>query len=264
MHNGAIMPSEVAYLVNTDQPFPVIRLSGALGPPDAAGVRATVLGVLATQPEAAVIDVDAVRLDDPSQARLLAAVVEEAAAWPASRIVVSTRRREPWVDAGLFVCPDVATSFAELGKPLPGIRRRLVLEPVIGAARRARELVTEACVQWKCPDLCGPACIVVTEMVNNVVAHAKSEMTVLLARLRDTISVAVRDRSSIVPRFTGPVSPTAYGGRGLLLIDSVSDRWGSLSLGDGKVVWSLLALDEAGEPAGRRPAETGIPDPARG
>jgi hypothetical protein len=89
-------------------------------------------------------------------------------------------------------------------------------------------------------------------------------MTVLLARLGDTISVAVRDRSSIVPRFTGPVSPTAYGGRGLLLIDSVSDRWGSLSLGDGKVVWSLLALDEAGEPAGRRPAETGIPDPARG
>jgi hypothetical protein len=264
MHNGAIMRSEVAYLVDTDQPYPVIRLSGVLSPPEAAGVRAAVLDVLATQPQAVVLDVDQVRLGDPSQARLLADVVEESAAWPAGRVVLSTHTRDPWVAVGLFVCPDLAAAFAELGAPRPGIRRQLVLQPVIGAARRARELVTEACAQWECPDLCGPACIVVTEMVNNVVAHAKTEMTVMLAWLGDTISVAVRDGSSIVPRFTGPVSPIAYGGRGLLLIDSVSDRWGSLSLDDGKVVWSLLALDQAGDSAGRRSAEVGIPDPARG
>src|SRR3954452_11630276 len=60
MHNGAIMSSEVAYLVDTEQPYPVIRLSGVLAPQDASGVRATVLDVLATQPQAVVIDVDQV------------------------------------------------------------------------------------------------------------------------------------------------------------------------------------------------------------
>jgi len=36
------------------------------------------------------------------------------------------------------------------------------------------------------------------------------------------------------------VSPTAYGGRGMLLIDSVATRWGSLALPGGKVVWAML------------------------
>jgi anti-sigma regulatory factor (Ser/Thr protein kinase) len=112
---------------------------------------------------------------------------------------------------------------------------------VVGAARRSRELVAQACGRWDLADLAGPACIVVTEMVNNVVAHAHTPMAVLLARHADAMSVAVRDQSAIVPHFAGPVAPTSYGGRGLLLIDSVADRWGSLKLDGGKVVWAQLA-----------------------
>ena len=89
-------------------------------------------------------------------------------------------------------------------------------------------------------DLAGAACIVITEMVNNVVAHAHTPMVVLLARRDGALSVAVRDESAIVPKFTGPVAPTSYGGRGLLLIDSVADSWGTLPLDGGKVVWALL------------------------
>jgi anti-sigma regulatory factor (Ser/Thr protein kinase) len=113
--------------------------------------------------------------------------------------------------------------------------------------------------------LAGPACIVVTEMVNNVVAHAHTPMIVLLALHGDTMTAAVRDRSANVPRLTEPVSPTAYGGRGLLLIDSMAERWGSLRLDDGKVVWAVLA-DEPDEPAGDRKDlnSAGMPDPARG
>ncbi len=111
---------------------------------------------------------------------------------------------------------------------------------MVGAARRARELITEICLRWDFPELAGDACIVATEMVNNVVAHARTPMRVLLARLGDAISVAVRDESPAQPRFSGPVAPTAYGGRGLLLIDSVASRWGRLGLPGGKVVWALL------------------------
>nr|BFE68062.1 hypothetical protein GCM10020092_013630 [Actinoplanes digitatis] len=78
-------------------------------------------------------------------------------------------------------------------------------------------------------------------MVNNVVVHARTPMTVLLGLRGDTVTVAVRDHSADVPRFSGdPVPVTSYGGRGLLLIDSVARRWGSLPLTGGKVVWAVL------------------------
>jgi hypothetical protein len=83
---------------------------------------------------------------------------------------------------------------------------------------------------------------VVTEMVNNVVAHARTEMTILLGLHGTSLSVAVRDRSSVIPQFTGsPVPVTSYGGRGLLLINSMARRWGSLSLPVGKVMWATIA-----------------------
>jgi len=67
-------------------------------------------------------------------------------------------------------------------------------------------------------------------------------MIVLIATAGDGLSIAVRDRSATVPTYhRAPVSPTAYGGRGMLLIDSVAARWGSLLLADGKVVWALLS-----------------------
>jgi hypothetical protein len=106
---------------------------------------------------------------------------------------------------------------------------------------------------------------VVTEMVNNVVAHARTPMTVFLARHGEGMSVAVRDESASVPRFAGPVAPTSYGGRGLLLIDSVSSRWGNLKLDDGKVVWALLDDHPQRPAAGERHlGGAGMADPARG
>ena len=145
-------------------------------------------------------------------------------------------------------------------------RLALALEPVVGAARQARELVTEVCARWDCPELAAPACTVVTELVNNVVAHAHTPMTVMVARYEGQMSVAVRDHSPAELRFTGtPVAPTSYGGRGLLLIDSMASRWGHLDLAGGKVVWALLhdGTDEP-EPAGSRDGQAGMRRPARG
>jgi len=162
--------------------------------------------------------------------------------WPASRLVIcAVVNGGAWGGTGLPVWPTPADAFAALGAPAPGHFLNLAMEPLVGAARRSRELVTEACDRWRLPELAGPACTVVTEMVNNVVAHARTPMTVLLGLRGDAVTVAVRDHSAHVPRFSGdPVPVTSYGGRGLLLIDSMARRWGSLALADGKVVWAVL------------------------
>lgn len=259
------MPSEIRYVVDTGGTHPVVQLIGLLDAETAPAVRSAIVDVLARQPEAVVIDVSGLRLSGPAGAAVLADVARENADWPGARLALRARvGASLWHSTGLPVWRSVADAFAELGAPDARQRLSLELEPKVGAARRSRELVTEACGRWERPGLAGAACIVVTELVNNVVAHVRTPMTVLLALQGDTMTVAVRDHSATLPRLAGPVSPTAYGGRGLLLIDSVAERWGSLRLRDGKVVWAVLEAS-AEEPVVRRDLNgAALPDPARG
>jgi hypothetical protein len=53
----------------------------------------------------------------------------------------------------------------------------------------------------------------------------------------------VRDHSAGLPELGGAVSTTAYGGRGLLLVQSVAERWGTTALPDGKLVWAVVPPD---------------------
>jgi hypothetical protein len=260
------MPSAVRHLVEHGPPYPVVRLSGVLDAGTAPAVRTALIDVLAEQPEAVIVDVSGVTSADPSVTDVLRRLDRETADWPAAHLVLCAPGGDPvWTSAGLPVWPSQESALAELGDPDPGQYLSLDLQPVIGAARRSRELVTEACGRWELRDLAGPSCIVVTEMVNNVVEHARTPMAVLLARRGELMSVAVRDRSATIPRFAGPVAPTAYGGRGLLLIDSVAERWGTLPLTDGKVVWAILHGE--GKNHRIRPNhldQVGLPDAARG
>jgi hypothetical protein len=247
MHNGAIMPSQVRHRVATDQAFPLVRLTGVLDRETAPEMRSALLDVLAGQPEAVVVDVADLGLAEPASAGALRDLREETADWPAARLVLADPH-DPgrWRDTGWPVWPGDAEAFGALGEPDHDSRLTLSLEPVVEAARQSRETITEACDRWDRSDLAGSACIVATELVNNVVAHARTPMIVLLAVRNAGLAVAVRDESARTPSFTGAPAPTAYGGRGMLLVDSVAARWGSLPLSHGKVVWALLSESNDG------------------
>ncbi|MEV4707298.1 ATP-binding protein [Actinoplanes sp. NPDC049316] len=244
------MPSEVRHRVDSGLTYPVVRLTGVLDADSVPAVRSALLDVLAAQPEALVADVRELSLGAPEAATVLGDVARAGADWPGAPVALCAGEdARPWHGAGLPTWPTLEDAFAALGEPSPDHFLNAPLEPVVGAARRSRELVTEACGRWELPDLAGPACIVITEMVNNVVAHAHTDMVVLLGLHGGTMTVAVRDRSPDVPRFSGePVPVTSYGGRGLLLIDSVASSWGCLPVTGGKVVWAALTAEE--EPAG--------------
>jgi hypothetical protein len=267
MHNGAIMSSEVHHLVDQGLAYPLVRFSGVLDATTVAPVRSILLDLLARQPEALVVDVAGLEPAAPAAIAVLSDLRRETADWPAAHLCLCCPKDTAWWgETGWPVWPDPVDAFAELGEPRRETRLSAELEPQVGAARMARDLIAEACARWDRLDLVGPACIVATEMVNNVVAHARTPMTVLLAAHDDGMSVAVRDDSPVVPRYDGgPVSPTAYGGRGMLLIDSMASRWGSLVLLDGKVVWALLEGDPEPDGPGRDPRDSvGMPNPLRG
>ena len=266
MHNGVIMPSEVRHLVDTGATYPVVRFAGVLDSTTSPAVRSALLDVLAGQPAALVIDVDALRVPDDASVGVVSEVARDTVDWPAAQLALCAGG-DPvaWRSTGLPVSASPAEAFTDFGEPYPAGRRSLELEPVVGAARPSRELVTDACGHWEHTALVDSACIVVTEMVNNVVAHARTPMTVLLALRGGAVAVAVRDSSTAVPVFRGQVDPHSYGGRGLLLIDSVADRWGSLRLDGGKVVWAILQDQDAGSAMARgHPESRSMADPGRG
>jgi hypothetical protein len=241
MHNGAIMSSEVRHLVDNARPYPLVRLSGLLDATTARTVRDVLLDVLAGQPEAVVVDAGGLEVGEPAAAGVMHDVWRETTIWPAAHLTLCDKRLARWQGSGWALRPDCAGAFAELGEPQRDRRLALDLEPQLGAARQCRAEITAACERWGRDELAEPANIVVTELVNNVVAHAETSMVVLAATLGEAISVAVRDRSTVTPSYrVTPVSPTAIGGRGMLLVDAVASRWGSLALADGKVVWALL------------------------
>jgi hypothetical protein len=238
------MPTDVQYSLVTDAPFALLRLQGVLDRTTADALRGPVLSFVADQAPPTVIDVGGLRVDDRTALATFADVARETADWPSGPPVVDISASAVdagWDDAGLPVMRG-----AVLPRTIGAEVLSAELEPVSGSARRARELVTEGCARWELPGAAGPACIVVTELVNNVVAHAYTPMTVRLGlgRAGDAVHLSVRDRAPELPIYGGPVATTAYGGRGLLLVESVAARWGTSALPDGKLVWAVVPPDD--------------------
>ncbi|MFF5076219.1 ATP-binding protein [Actinoplanes sp. NPDC000266] len=95
------------------------------------------------------------------------------------------------------------------------------------ASRQADELVEDTL-------------LVMTELVQNVVQHTGDGGEVALTRNGDVL-VEVFDSSRELPRLLGP-DPRRLGGRGMLLVDAVSDDWGSRLTDGGTVVWARLPV----------------------
>lgn len=94
------------------------------------------------------------------------------------------------------------------------------------------------------PDLIERAELLISEIVTNAVRHAAGDrVTIRLeadSSIDSAIEVSVHDRDSKRPRplNAGPWDP---GGRGLALLEALSDEWGTRSARVGKWVWFRLA-----------------------
>lgn len=113
----------------------------------------------------------------------------------------------------------------------------LPAEPV--SARQARRFVTRALSEIGLPELTEIALILVSELVTNAILHARSEVTLTVTRTSGGLRMEVGDRSSSAPSVRH-YSAEATTGRGLVLVDSLADAWGSDIGPSGKTVWFEL------------------------
>ncbi|MEU5725233.1 ATP-binding protein [Micromonospora sp. NPDC047738] len=240
------MSTRISCEVRDESPVTVVRLTGELDVDTMRSVHTVLERCLAAQPDALVVDLGRLDVADPLALSVFAAAARRAADWPAVPLVLCAPppAAASWLDEmtvgrELPVRPDCAEAAALAGAAAaPRLRERL--EPVAGACRRARELVTDGCRRWNIPELAGPAALVITELVGNVVRHAGTPMQVTLTLRRPYLRVAVLDGSPADARPAAALGPRAEGGRGLMLVRELSQRWGSAPAGTGKVVWAML------------------------
>ncbi|MCW3068849.1 MAG: hypothetical protein JWL67_1474 [Solirubrobacterales bacterium] len=130
--------------------------------------------------------------------------------------------------------------------------RRFRYEPeAVTAARRfVREVLSD-----QSPQTVEAAELMTSELATNCVRHARTGFEVTI-RSRGEIRIEVRDTGGGQPTRLSP-EPRAPSGRGLLIVEALSDSWGVIPSSEGKTVWFTVARSGASGEAPRATASIG-------
>ncbi len=110
------------------------------------------------------------------------------------------------------------------------------------SAAIARRLTLAKLRAWALSPLADTCELLVSELVGNAVRHTGAQVFGLrMTRRRGWIRVEVRDPSRALPCLL-PVHEMDTSGRGLMLVDKLSDRWGVDLLPRGKTTWFELRV----------------------
>lgn len=114
------------------------------------------------------------------------------------------------------------------------------------AVTAARRFVRET-LSGEAPELIDAAELMTSELTSNCVRHAGTgfEVSVRTRGGGEEIRVEVRDSGGGQPRALSP-GPEEPSGRGLMIVEAMSESWGVEHGGGGKTVWFTLARTPAG------------------
>ncbi|WP_406415074.1 SpoIIE family protein phosphatase [Streptomyces sp. NBC_01614] len=117
------------------------------------------------------------------------------------------------------------------------------------AAGQARGLIRRQLAAWGLDDLAPTTELLASELVGNVIRHAKGPLRLRLLHGAELIC-EVFDGSLTMPRIRR-ATETDEGGRGLQLVTALSQRWGTRYTATGKCIWTEQALQPAADPLER-------------
>jgi anti-sigma regulatory factor (Ser/Thr protein kinase) len=104
--------------------------------------------------------------------------------------------------------------------------------------------VEATCQTWGIARVAKLAALIASELVTNAVVHARTRAVMVLRLTANALHISVRDQD---PRPMYRPAPGASGanesdhGRGLLILEAMSDTWGCHPTADGKVVWATVS-----------------------
>lgn len=117
----------------------------------------------------------------------------------------------------------------------------VTLPPSAAAAGHGRAFVEAFCRREKVPDAAREDAVLMTsELVTNAYVHAQTDSRLQVDYLDGVLRVAVADGSGAAPS-VAQTSLDGNAGRGLLILDGLSRRWGVQPQATGKIVWFELS-----------------------
>ncbi|MGW1358278.1 ATP-binding protein [Streptomyces chartreusis] len=143
---------------------------------------------------------------------------------------------------------ETAASEAQLETPIRNFS--VQLSPTPRGARLARLLATEQLRSWGLP--LDPAAHIVAELAANAATHSRvpgRDFRLTLYVIARTLRIEVTDtRGDRLPQLEHP-TPRSESGRGLVIVDALSDRWGTApGPYPRKTVWAECEVGPPPEP----------------
>ena len=227
----------------------VLTVAGVLDSSNYRPLRDTVIQAALDEPRSVVVDVGALVVPAPS-----AWVVFASARWhvrqcPGVRMALACSdpaRRKAIIRSGVARSVPIYSSIAAAAESISagGARLRQRARAELPAAPvsvgRSRDLIAEWLTEWSRPELVSVAKLVVTVMVENVLAHTASAPVVSVETDGDCVVIAVEDRSSALAVRTEECRGGGTDVSGLAIVAAVSRRWGNIPTPSGKTVWAAV------------------------
>lgn len=119
----------------------------------------------------------------------------------------------------------------------------LPADPAVVA--EARRTTSRQLARWELDELVFTTELIVSELVTNALRHASGPVTLRLIRERALVC-EVFDGGATAPHLRHPRAMDE-GGRGLLLVSQLAQRWGTRFVPDGKIIWAEQPLTAPAE-----------------
>ncbi|HEX2578304.1 MAG TPA: ATP-binding protein, partial [Aquihabitans sp.] len=114
---------------------------------------------------------------------------------------------------------------------------RIELSPAPSSVAVARRWSTDLAARAGFAVEADTVALLVSELVTNVVLHARTTCELVLIPDGNVLRVEVRDGSNAMPAESAQTDPMALSGRGMVLIDALSTTHGAEAMpGGGKLV----------------------------
>ena len=240
----------VVHRADRDDGVVVLSAFGLLDLLGGSRLHRIVAKTIMDQPPAILVGLRDVEVREPVVLSLFAAALRDADESGVRLGVVSSDERVLGVLWSLRLLQRMAVgatvdeAAARLGTPPVDLRSRLRLSVGSAAPAGARGWLRSTADAWALPaGLVEEAVLVLGELVTNAVVHVGTgEIVVQLSYRERTLRITVRDEGPMVRLQAVRPRPEAEHGRGLVLVDALSRRWGvsRLGVGEGKAVWALL------------------------
>ena len=220
----------------------ILAVRGPVSDADAPSLRGAIADAAGLSPRGVILDLSEATELAPTALDVIRAARVAAPGWPRPALLVCCSSAEvaAALQSSLPVHRRLEDGLAHVDDRSPSPRHRMDLDSSPHSPARARAMAADVVAELHLEPIGDDLALVVSELVTNAIRYAAPPVEIEIQADDHTVTVAVGDGSPGRP-VAAAVGNDAEGGRGLALIDLLSEETGVRPRPPGKTVWAALS-----------------------